>query len=172
MRYSFRKRGNKRLVRGYIAILVLATLAILPLVLIPGIFAVALSMICGYLAFQTGRFLLNHTRSYILTHDEGLTFDFPGTGNERLQWEQVSHAGTILTTKGTTVRFVYSEELDRLATVPDEFEALEQLDAELKEHSPWFELKQKEGESVAKTILPLTIHAADNSKETEETENE
>ena len=168
MRYSFRKRGNKRLVRGYISILVLATLAVLPLVLIPGIFAVALSLICGYLAFQIGRFLMSHIKSYVLTHDEGLTFNFPGTGDERLQWEQVSHAGTILTTKGTAVRFIYSEELDRLATVPDEFEALDKLDSELKEHSPWFELKQKEGESVAKTILPLTVHAADNSAERED----
>ena len=153
MRYSFRKRGNKRLVRGYISILVLATLAILPLVLIPGIFAVALSLICGYIAFQIGRFLMSHLKSYILTHDEGLTFNFPGSGEERLQWEQVSHTGTILTTEGTTVRFIYSEELDRLATVPDEFEALDQLDTELKAHSTWFELSQKEGESVAKTIF-------------------
>lgn len=168
MRYSFRKRGNKRLVRGYISILVLATLAILPLVLIPGIFAVALSMICGYLAFQIGRFLMSHIKSYILTHDEGLTFNFPGSGNERLQWDQVSHAGTILTTAGTTVRFIYSEELDRLATVPEEFEALDKLDAELKEHSPWFELSQKEGETVAKTILPLTIHASDNEEDEDE----
>ena len=99
--------------------------------------------------------MINHLKSYILTHDEGITLRFhPDYTTERLAWDEITHAGIIQTPEQKTVRFIYAEPIDRLATIPEEYESLESLDEELKNRTPWYELTQKEGENIAKTILP------------------
>lgn len=162
MRYSFKRRGNRGLylLSGAAVLLTAATL-ITPLIF-PGLIGLGIALIAGYLAYQVIRFLIRHLRSNILTHDDGLTFLFPSGTVERLRWEEITHAGTIRTSEGTTVIFIYAEGDDRLATIPEEYEKLDQLMLELKQRVAWYELEQQEGESLEQTILPLTEGAQDS----------
>ena len=108
------------------------------------------------------RMLVLHLKSYILTHDDGITLRFPNRKVERLTWDEISHTGKITTDHGTVIRFIYAEDKDRLATVPQDYLNLEELDKELEANSSWHELHQKEGETIQSLIRPLTKHAETN----------
>ncbi len=159
MRYSIRVRGNRRMMVAYVMIAVLLIFTVVPLMFIPGTAGALVAMLFAFLSYQMIRMLVLHLKSYILTHDEGITLRFPNRKIERLTWEDVTHTGAIKTPHGSIMRFIYAEEKDRLATVPDEYYSLDELDKEMKAHSAWFELEQKEGESIQSVILPYTKHA-------------
>jgi hypothetical protein len=167
MRYSFRVKGNRRLFVAYGLILLLIFLTAAPLVFLPGIAGMFIAVLFGYFAFQMIRMLLNHVKSFIMTHDDGITLRFPTTSLERLEWDQITHAGIIHTPENTVVRFIYAEGKDRLATIPEEYNRLEDLDEELKAKTPWYELNQEKGKSIQETIRPVTKHA-DTDEEPED----
>ncbi len=159
MRYSIRVKGNRRMMVAYFIIGILLIFTIVPLMFIPGTAGVLVAMLFAFLSYQMIRMLVLHVKSYILTHDEGITLRFPNRKIERLTWNDVTHTGAIKTPHGSLLRFLYAEDKDRLATIPDEYYNLDELDKEMKEHSAWFDLEQKEGETIQSLIKPLTKHA-------------
>jgi hypothetical protein len=159
MRYSFRVKGNRRLYVAYGLIVLLLLLTVIPLLVLPNIAGMFVAVLFGYFSFQMIRMLLNHLKSFIMTHDDGITLRFPTSSLERLDWNQISHAGVIHTPEDTLVRFIYAEDKDRLATIPEEYVRLEELDEELKSRVGWYELTQKKGKSIQETIRPVTKHA-------------
>lgn len=159
MRYSFRVKGNRRLYVAYGLIVLLLFLTVIPLAILPGIGGMFIAVLFGYFAFQMIRMLLNHLKSFIMTHDDGVTLRFPTTSLERIDWDQITHAGVIHTPEDTLVRFIYAEGKDRLATIPEEYVRLEELDEELKSKVDWYDLTQEKGRSIQETIRPVTRHA-------------
>lgn len=163
MRYSFRRRGNRRLYLLYLMLGLLLGATLLPPLLFPGLLSLGIALVAGYLFYQIFRFLQRHLKSYVLTHDDGVTFLFPSGELARLAWEELTHAGIIRAPDGTQHIFIYAEERDQLATVPKEYDNLDELARDLKARAPWYELEQAEGQSLGETVLPLTKHGAENT---------
>ena len=88
--------------------------------------------------------------------------------------DQITHAGIIRTPEDKLVRFIYAEGKDRLATIPEEYNRLEDLDEELKAKTAWYELNQEKGKSIQETIRPVTKHADgdDESGDSDEKDKE
>jgi hypothetical protein len=85
-------------------------------------------------------------------------------GDEKLSfpWEKIFVAGFSHETEGSgrkrrAVRrlFIYNEQDDRVISLTDEFECLDGLAAELREHAPFRELTLEEGQTLKERLREL-----------------
>ncbi len=88
-------------------------------------------LISGFFGFHFVRLFVNTIKSHVrLTNDE-LICKTPMGKESRIAWSNITHAGSYRSFEGEKDLFVYAEGDDRLLAIPDQYENIDQLEAEI-----------------------------------------
>ncbi len=96
---------------------------------------------CGvsaYIVYQVARILIKLLASKVVTYDEGFTVTLPNGEKKAFQWNEVTHAGKIITGKHAGAIFAYNENIDTFTQLTTVFSDFDTLEAEMKAHLPMF----------------------------------
>jgi hypothetical protein len=125
-------RSNPRIILLFLIIVAFFTVSVLGFILLTALYGVILLAVAVFLSFQFIRFALSHIRSRLKTDEDGITFHMPTNEDEHFEWGEITHSGFCTPVKGRPFAFVYSEERDRLITIPKEYEYFDELLGELE----------------------------------------
>jgi hypothetical protein len=123
--------------------------AILSFFVLPIFLSIVLTVLGGYVGYFLGKYVYNIFISRIETSDEGLRFQTTKKESSSLRWDQISHAGHCEEERSKPSAFVYSEDEDKLLTVPGEYDGFDELVATLRKHVKVDEIELEHGETIA-----------------------
>jgi hypothetical protein len=130
--YKVSVRANPRILVLYLVIPALPAAAVLFTVLVDRTVGIIGLAIGAYVSYQLAKFLRSHLRSYIETGEEALRCRTTANTEIVLSWGSISHAGHCFPEKGPDYLFVYSEQDDKLLTIPKEYAGFDQLREEIR----------------------------------------
>ena len=110
------------------------TLLVLGQILI-GVVALAVT---GWICYHLIRFTMYHLRSHVRTEEDELVCITSMGGETRMEWADLTHAGTYTAERGGIYLFVYNESADELLTIPPNYSGWESLQAEVRSHAGRF----------------------------------
>jgi len=168
-------RSNPRILVLVGVIVALVALTVIGFVFLTALYGIILLAIALFLSYQFIRFAVSHIRSYLKTDEEGVTFHMPSSDDERFDWQEISHAGYCTPQKGREFAFVYSQERDRLITIPREYEHFEELLAEMQNRLEFTRFNLEPGATIQaklREILGLPDPAQDDSADQADEEGE
>ncbi|HUX22858.1 MAG TPA: hypothetical protein VMW69_16600 [Spirochaetia bacterium] len=125
-------RSNPRIILLFLIILALFVVSVLGFIFLTALYGIIFLAVALFLSFQFVRFAISHIRSHLRTDDEGISFHMPTNEEEHFDWGELTHSGFCTPAKGRPFAFVYSQERDRLITIPKEYEEFDALLGELQ----------------------------------------
>ena len=87
-------------------------------------------------------------KSQVRTNDDSIVFDLGRGDKTVINWTDINYAGITVEKFGKPRIFVYAEEHDQLMTIPDEFDNFAGLAQELREKTPFEEVRLAEDETI------------------------
>ena len=149
MTYRITLSSNPRAILLIIFVVALPVGAVLSFFALPIFLGIILTILGGYMAYFLGKYVYNIFISRIETSDEGIRFKMTRKESSSLRWDQISHAGHCEEERSKPSAFVYSEDEDKLLTIPGEYSGFTELVAELRRHVEVSEIELAHGETIA-----------------------
>lgn len=133
------------------------------------LFVTAAGVYVAYTIFRTSAKIL---RSRVVTYSEGCTVYT--TLGEKLQFDYsaVNYAGVVTNGQHPGIVFLYREDQDRIATIPNMFQGFDDMVAEFKENTPFKEYTLEEGELTIVEHLRKLVSPKTEEDEPDEDEAE
>lgn len=97
-------------------------------------------------------FVKSHVDTWIQTTDEGIVCRTPSGERVSVDWNDLTHAGSMYTAAGERLVYFYSQITDRFVCVPPSFENIDDLYDELSEYVPLTSVTMNEGESAGDAL--------------------
>lgn len=132
MTYRVSLRANPRILVLFVAIPALPVAGVLLTLFVDRTIGIIGLAAGSYLSYHLTKYLSSHLRSYIETGDDELKCKTTSGDEIVLRWSSISHAGQCLPQKGADYLFVYSNDDDRLLTIPKGYSGYEKLREEIR----------------------------------------
>ena len=171
MTYRITISSNPKTLLLIIFVVALPVGTILSFLVMPIFLSIILTILGGYVSYNLAKYVLNILASRIDTSDEGLSFKMSRKESSSLRWEQISHAGYCEEERSRPSAFVYSEDEDRLLTIPSEYSGFRDLVAELRSHVTVENIQLDPSDSIAsylRDLLGVKEESADDTVKSEE----
>ena len=105
-----------------------------------------------YLFYNIFKYLRGQLKSRIITNDENIHFLLPYKEEYTFQWDEITHSGLFVTTKGKEQLFLYKEPDDQLMSIGPEFTSFNSLKDLISEKTNFMELKQEGNETLGECL--------------------
>lgn len=130
----------------------------------------AVGIYVAYTIFKTSAKILS---SKVMTYTEGCTVYT--TLGEKIQfdWTSINYAGVVTNGDHPGIVFIYREDEDKIATIPDMFLGFDELVEEIKANTPFKEYTLAEDEpNIIAHLKKLVCPPEEDDEEAEESEDE
>ena len=104
------------------------------------------------LGWKTRAFVRSHLNTWIQTTDDAILCRTPSGEKVSIDWNDLTHAGSMNSNAGERMVFFFSQKTDRFVCVPPSFENIDDLYEDLAEHVPLQEVTMNEGESAGDAL--------------------
>ncbi len=148
MNYRISLASNPRLLLLFLFMLVIpaaAVFALLSFGIFMGVIAIAIAL---FFEYSLIRFTINHLKSKIDTEESGIRCITPEKEELFYPWSIITHAGSYREKGRGWYLFIYDSSKDKLLKIPNEYSDFDRLTQEIRENTPYKEIKLKEGESL------------------------
>ena len=135
MVYRITVRSNPRIFGIFFIIIALPVAGIVSFAFAPPFLSIILIGSGLFFAYSFWKLVRSTLGSQIRTHDDGIVFDFGKGHVNKFSWDEITHCGVYAEPRGKRSLFIYDEDEDRLITVPNEYEAFDDLVNEVHERT-------------------------------------
>lgn len=152
-RFSIARSPRTLLLPLLVVVLVGGSIAFLVFVEpIVGVIALAIAALVSYYLVK---YFVNTIRSSVLTTDDGMVCRTSMGGETSLTWSELSHAGWFVLPNGRRDLFVYAESSDKLLSMPDHYEAIDEIAATVSQHVDLITIDADDGDELADRLREL-----------------
>jgi len=160
--------SNPRLVIFVLIMAALLAAGIAVFFLMPPLYGVAATGIAGFIDWTMFKILRRQLRTTVTVDGEGARFDLYGEERIDIPWNEATLVGLAVDAgaRGRRARqlFFYSEGVDRLMVVPEEFARFADFVAETRRRSPAFrDLELASGETLKERLRSLVTPSPPSS---------
>ena len=161
-------RSNPRLLFFWLFIIVVSLGGIVLFLSLRGIGGVIALLGAGFVTYQFVKFIIPHLRSRIETTAQGITCVRPGSTDIAFRWQEITHAGLVSQPSHKLSIFLYNEEEDQLALIPEEFSDFQELLMTVKDHTSVQDIRLEKTDSIQEWLRRQLHVEPDDSDDFEE----
>ncbi len=104
------------------------------------------------LGWKIRAFVKSHLNTWIQTTDDRIICRTPSGENVSIDWDDLTHAGSMFSSSGDRMVYFYSQKTDRFVCVPPSFEHIDDLYDELTECVPLQDVTMEQSESAGDAL--------------------
>ena len=170
MVYKITLSSNPRIL-GMISVIILLPIAgIISFFFIPILLALVFTALGSYFAYHLVKFIRNILDTSIETSDERILCNLDAGEKTSMEWSSITHSGYCTQKKEKPVLFLYNENIDKLLTIPSEFNGFSNLVEEIRNHMELPEIQLDETDTISEYLKKQLAPEIADQTEPEEIE--
>ena len=170
MVYRFQLSRSPRAVLLPVIALILVAGSVALIIFVQPIVGVVALAVSGYISYHLIKFFVSTVTSQIRVFDDQIVFKTSMGAETRFDWDAITVAGWYVSEDGERQLFVYADEDDQLISLPQTYERMEELAAEIGERIKLVELHGEFREDLSDALKELLYPEEVDGSDKEETE--